>query len=227
MTAKIVFYSFYFLNSTDSEKQIEQFALFLSYWERAHLARSHSLSRILENSNFCRTKKKWDFISRKHASRPYVHTKLHFQKYLYTSDSVFNSASIGGKIIFVHLLWDLILACRSILNFISYRSNIPKFKNRRSSWCVLYCKEEYMSPQISLHERPIFNLIYKIWSEIGRKPVNNRFSGKKFKNRGSSWCVNRFFRGGYKRPFLNWSSGFQMILEKNNPTIQRKNSPMY
>ena len=76
----IVFYSFYFLNSTDSEKQIEQFALFLSYWERAHLARSHSLSRILENSNFCRTKKKWDFISRKHASRPYAHTKLYFRK---------------------------------------------------------------------------------------------------------------------------------------------------
>ena len=118
------------------------------------------------------------------------------------------------------------MACRSILNFISYRSNIPKFKNRRSSWCVLYCKEEYMSPQISLHERPIFNLIYKIWSEIGRKPVNNRFSGKKLKNRGSSWCVNRFFRGGYKRPFLNWSSGFQMILEKNNRSIQRKNSPV-
>ena len=162
LTATIVFYSFYFLNSTDSEKQIEQFALFLSYWERAHLARSHSLSRILENSNFCRTKKKWDFVSRKHASRPYVHTKLHFQKYLYTSDSVFNSASIGGKIIFVHQLWDLILASRSILNFITYRLNIPKSKNRRPSPAVLYCKEQYMSIKMSKCSRPIFNFIYKI-----------------------------------------------------------------
>ena len=147
--------------------------------------------------------------TRQSALRPH---QIIFSKKLYTSDSVFNSASIGGKIIFVHLLWDLILACRSILNFISYRSNIPKFKNRRSSWCVLYCKEEYMSPQISLHERPIFNLIYKIWSEIGRKPVNNRFSGKKLKNRGSSWCVNRFLGGVTKDRFwigrlvFKWSS---------------------
>ena len=72
---------------------------------------------------------------------------------------------------------------------------MTKFENRRSLPCVLYDKEQYMSLEMSKCERPIFNLVYKIWSEIGRKPVNNRFSGEKFKNRRSLPCVKRFLGG--------------------------------
>ena len=74
-------------------------------------------------------------------------------------------------------------------SFDRYESSMTKLKNRRSSECVFYCKEKHLSIKISIDNTPIFNSKNKIQPEIGQKPLFNRFSGKKFRNRRSSACV--------------------------------------